>query len=127
MSLITRLIASLCLFFIPSTAYSSDEAHWSVEAIKLKCLLENIATYKSATTDPVIIYLDACPEADTVAVISKSSRNSSIPQVPRRNHQVGRPHTVIVYTKTELDCLVTKITNIVGEIVQIPRRPCAAI
>lgn len=130
MSLFNKLLSIFLSLFIFSIYFhgislAQSSTEWLVESKTAKCFLQNIEKYKNSPTDPVIIYLDACPEVDLVKVFEQLSRNSAVPQINSAKRPKGSPEKVIVYRKEELTCLAKLSLSSEKDLIKLPKKPCS--
>lgn len=109
---------------LPLTAHAEDAKSWLVETKKIKCVVENLDAYQKVPTDIVIIYLDACPEADPTLAIGKIAQNAAIPKIPKAAKKPGEPEKVIFFSKAQIGCLSRLSTSGDAANIVIPRDPC---
>ncbi len=113
----TILLASL------ATPASAQDV-WVLETEQARCFIENIEKYQSATAQPVVIFLSACPIVNVAKAMKQLQVNSGVQ--PGTQTKNGDVDDVIVYTLKELMCL-DKLSIASDEpFVLLPKRPCAA-
>lgn len=118
------LAVALAVIISSNGVFAQETAVWVVESAKIRCVFENISVYLASKNDPVIVYLDACPETDMVAVFREMTKNSTIPTIRRRDKAPNEPEQVIVFTKAELECLSRHMPDTTNTLTRLPRKPC---
>lgn len=110
----------LRILFVPAVLLSGTVAYgeepWIVSSEQASCLVAHADGYLSHDGDPLVIFLPGCPEPDFAQAMANSSENSGA-------FNVGAGDHVLVLTKSELRCIVERLTPMPSsEMVSIPRR-----
>ena len=114
------LATTWAVLVCPSVAVSSE---WLVSKERAQCVFEHIDLYRSSATDPVVIFVNACPVVDPAEALIALQTNNALPSV-RETQDVSGTDDVIVFSQEELDCLSVVSIDISGPIVAIPKVPC---
>jgi hypothetical protein len=97
--IVTALLAEgdIHIVFAADTARLVYAKNW-------KCLLDNIESYRTLASEPIIVYLALCPKVNpTVEGFAGSATNmGALPSV-----RVAQISNVLVLTKRELSCIFT--------------------
>ena len=89
-------------FFALGVSLGVGAESWRISPKDASCLLENLEAYKSTDDNPIIVFLEVCPEVDRQKAIAALQQNSA-PGL--RETEDGTFDSVIVLTKDELDCI----------------------
>lgn len=92
------------------------EEPWTVSSEQAACLVAHADAYLNFEGDPLVIFLPGCPEPNFTQAMANSSENSG-------TFNVGAGDPVLVLTKSELRCVVERLTPLpTSEMISIPRR-----
>ncbi len=125
--LVSRFFLSALIivtFSYSTSAETKDKKIWRVKTENFSCFLKHLNTYKRSNEDPVIIYLDACPETDFSQVIKKLTKNSVVPSIDKSNTKKNEIKSVITYLKDELVCLEKYVIDKSKNFIDVPVKPC---
>jgi hypothetical protein len=92
-------LLGLFLFTLAATGLRA-EGVWKVPVEAFQCIRENADSYLSASKEPIIIVVAACPVVDVADALSSTAQNSGL-------LKVGGGDSVLILTREELRCLVT--------------------
>lgn len=95
-------------FFAIGASTATGAESWRISPKDAACLLENLETYKGADDNPIIVFLEVCPEVDRQKAIAALQQNSA-PGL--RESEDGNFDSVIVLTKEELECVGQLASN----------------
>jgi hypothetical protein len=122
-----RLMLALIIVAAATGVKAQEEAGgWYVRAAELQCVVENISAYTSTKTEPVVIFLQSCPEVDALAALKEKSVNVATTEVATANDSELEPATVVAFTTEQLSCL-SQLVDRSGQgedIVFVPFDPC---
>lgn len=107
---------------LPESAVA-DTDEWLVPQKQAQCLVDNLQLYRSSTSDPVVIFVGACPIVDPGEAIKSLQTNTALPSVREAQENLAIDE-VIVYTLKELSCLSIDVIDTSGPIVSLPKVPC---
>jgi hypothetical protein len=125
------MLARLCVLvllgggalILPASAASSG---FLVRKSQLECVIDNLDKYLNSGTDPIVIYLNICPQLTlTPDMIARMAVNE-LPRIGRGVQDSSSPETVLALTKADLICLrdVVKTLKVTGENVHVPAELC---
>lgn len=114
-------LAALLVTGLPAAALAEDE-FWRVAADQARCFFDNIAAYRAIERDPVIIFLETCPDTGGP---EETQRNMPIPAL--RESERGEVDDILVFTQEELACLEPPVEMAAAmpdeTIVELPKDP----
>lgn len=115
------LLALLCMCLLVAGARSKDDT-WQLMNHLAKCVVQHAEDYIDANPDdPIIIYVEACPEPSTDKSVAMLMENSIVPEVkPDEDSEVD---AIVVFTRSELMCLASMPFEDTSEIISLPKKP----
>jgi hypothetical protein len=119
--LLRPLLCALCVLAATITVRGQEEA-WSVKAELARCVIQHAEDYISGNSDdPIIIYLEACPEPSTEKSLALLLENSIVPEL---NVDAGADiDAIVVFTRSELACIAKIQIEYTDGIVSLPKKP----
>ncbi len=101
-----------------------------VDRSKLACLAQNAGVYLALDKDPMVIFLDACPDpSPAAAAMSSGVQDSGLPQQAASAQATnGSPVTgVLILTRAQLKCLASQSAAIAAQadsVVRVDQLSC---
>ena len=115
------LLFALCVCTATETV-RGQEAAWSVKNKSARCVIDHAKDYISGNSeDPVVIYVEACPEPSTEKSLALLLENSIVPE-PKADADAD-VDAIVVFTRSELACLAKLRIESTDEIVSLPKKP----
>lgn len=114
------------LFYLSSlsgTSVQADQPDWLISREQAECILANLDAYRSATQEPVVIFVKACPIVDPQQAMASLQINSALPQV-RESQDTSLLDEIIVFSYDEIECLTSIQIKGSAAFTSIPRKPC---
>ena len=124
--------AALASWMAGAPALAQDdprELYWVITPEAADCLSASLDAYRRARDEPIIIFLDACPETDPALAMAQLTQNNGSPRI-------GSPQVVtdmegvefevdstLFYTRDEVICLDPTEFVADGNLVRVPREP----
>lgn len=121
---LVQIGTTACVLLGMTKIMLANDTTWTVDAERFRCVVSNLELYESQKSDPVVIYLDACPEADPVKASGAIARNQGVPSIKRGPIDRNQITPIVVFTKAELKCLQPHLQNQQSNLLRIPKRPC---
>lgn len=116
------LFSCICIFFTStSAAQSEDKSSWKIYSEQAKCFIENLAAYQGSDSEPVVIFLKACPIVDRKAALAKLQVNTGVLPTVKIISDID---DVIRYDRKDLACLSDLKFDLASPIVELPANPC---
>lgn len=78
------------------------EEVWRIPFSAFKCIQENVDSYFTTSSEPIIIVVAACPIANVANALSSTAQNTGLFNILEGNSG----DSVIILTREELRCLV---------------------
>ncbi|MEM8797696.1 MAG: hypothetical protein AAGE61_19185 [Pseudomonadota bacterium] len=104
------LLAAVALCALASASVAQSSKVIKVTPGQAKCLADNIETYESYDTDPVIIVLETCPRPPSNEQLTASlvQRNSGLGLPTPR---VGSGDNILILLRSQLACIKDLVTG----------------
>lgn len=87
------------------SAVDAQQAGYLVNRDHLRCVIDNIDRYKSSPQDPVIIFLEICPETELPPEVIAGSATNELPPIKGTLTPPDKPERHLSLRKAELGCL----------------------
>src|SRR5271157_2354251 len=122
------LAATVVAYSVPCAAVSAQEAadHLFVKD-QLKCVIDHIDKYESSPSDPVIIFLEICPDLSISAAKLATMTRYELPTVIGTPYAPGNPERHLSIKKADLKCLLQYrplVESNDGSMVRLPGMLC---
>jgi hypothetical protein len=124
------LAAMNWVFLLSCADASADERGIFVDRTKLTCLADHANVYLALNKDPMVIFLDACPDPSPAgAAMSSGVRNSGLPQAASsaQGSATFEVSGVLILTRSQLSCLASQAAAIGRQTngpVRLDQLPC---
>ena len=105
-------------------AGSGQAEDWLVKSEHAECLAKNIDAYVDAQSDPVVIFLEACPIADMQQAMASLQQNMTQPKIKQVDDGSGPAiDDIVVFSKADLACLKRVFPIVSGKAMRLPKNP----
>lgn len=108
---------------VPTHSALSD-GNWLVSQEHAACFLDNIAGYAELGGNPVFIELEDCPIESTEEMLRALQQNSGAQPRVTVTSESSELASTIVYSASELECLLALEIDRASDPVVLPRDPC---
>lgn len=115
--------ALFAVLFEITQAFSSEIEAWKIPEANYTCIVDNIQLYKMVESDPVLIFVEDCPQTDVDEILAKRTINS-LPTVKPKPRDDGDWDRAVVFSKKDLVCAFSAASSTDGGMKLVPKKPC---
>jgi hypothetical protein len=123
------LAAAVVACSAPSQPVNAEEAPAHVfRKDQLRCVIDHLAKYESSPNDPVIIFLEICPDLTATPARLAKITKFELPTIAGTPDRQGKPERHLSIKKAELKCLLQYRPLVEGSddsVVRIPATLCS--
>jgi hypothetical protein len=87
------------------SAVDAQQAGYLVNKDHLRCVIDNIDRYKSSPKNPVIIFLEICPETELTPEVLAGMVTNELPTIKGTPTPPDKPERHLSLRKADLGCL----------------------
>ena len=102
---------------------AAEVDYWIIPSAQLTCIIQNLDHYSKMKEDPVLIFVNDCPETDIAKIISSRIVNT-LPKIEKKSADGDGWDEAIVFAKRDLPCLPASAKEYRGDLMIVPKRPC---